>query len=317
MTTRDQPEPLRAAPPPGDPPRDPRCGQHAPPHPSKTFPSSTFLAHLWTAERGIADGLRRLASGLPPWPAVDADKAIAWVEARQGVALADSQRAATRTALGAKLVVITGGPGVGKTTLVRSLLAILLAKRVKPVPGAPTGRAAKRLAESTGLGAKTLHRLLEFDPRQGAFRGGDELPLEGDVFVIDEASMVDVPLMASLVRAVPARAALVLVGDVDQLPSVGPGQVLRDVIDSGAVPVVRLTEVFRQAAQSRIVQSAHRINAGRLPELGRPEPDSPTSTSWTRPSPRSWPGAWSSWRSTGSRSASASILAWTCRSSVR
>ncbi len=230
-----------------------------------------FLAHLWHAERGIAERLRWLASGRPPWPAIDADKAMLWVEERHGIVLADSQRAAIRTALGTKLLVITGGPGVGKTTLVRSLLAILLAKRVKPALAAPTGRAAKRLAESTGLPAKTIHRLLEFDPREGGFRRAEELPLEGDLVVIDEVSMVDVPLMASLVRAVPDRAGLVLVGDVDQLPSVGPGQVLRDVIDSGAVPVVRLTEVFRQAAESRIVQSAHRVNAGRMPDLGRPE----------------------------------------------
>ena len=169
---------------------------------------------------------------------------------------------------------ITGGPGVGKTTLVNSILKVLVAKGVKVALAAPTGRAAKRLAESTGLEASTIHRLLETDPKTGGFKRDEEHPLECDLLVVDEASMVDVPLMHALLKAVPARAALLLVGDVDQLPSVGPGQVLADVIASGAVPVVRLTEVFRQAAQSRIVTNAHRINRGTMPDLARdPEGD--------------------------------------------
>ncbi|HYG86250.1 MAG TPA: ATP-dependent RecD-like DNA helicase [Azospirillum sp.] len=225
-----------------------------------------FLASLHRAEQAIADRLRRLAAGAAPWPPIDADKAIPWVEAKAGITLADSQRAALRTALASKLLVITGGPGVGKTTLVNAILQILRAKGVSIRLAAPTGRAAKRLAESTGLEARTIHRLLETNPQEGGFRRDETNPLECDLLVVDETSMVDVPLMNALLRAVPARAALLLVGDVDQLPSVGPGQVLADVIASGAVPVVRLTEVFRQAATSRIVVNAHRINAGLMPE---------------------------------------------------
>ena len=181
--------------------------------------------------------------------------------------LADRQREAVGQAVASKALVITGGPGVGKTTIVRAILAILGAKRVRVSLCAPTGRAAKRLAEVTGLEAKTIHRLLEVNPADGRFRRGPSNPLDCDLLVVDETSMVDVPLMHALVRAVPARAALILVGDVDQLPSVGPGQVLADIIDSGAVPVVRLTEVFRQAAASRIIVNAHRVNRGEMPEL--------------------------------------------------
>jgi exodeoxyribonuclease V alpha subunit len=159
----------------------------------------------------------------------------------------------------------------GKTTLVNSILTILLAKTVAIALCAPTGRAAKRLSESTGLEAKTIHRLLETDPRTGTFRRTEEAPLDCDLLVVEETSMVDVPLMRALLRALPAEASLVLVGDVDQLPSVGPGQVLADIIASSAVPVVRLTEVFRQAAESRIIVNAHRINQGLMPDLARVE----------------------------------------------
>ncbi len=172
------------------------------------------------------------------------------------------------------MLVITGGPGVGKTTIVNSILRILRAKNVEMLLCAPTGRAAKRMSEATGQEAKTIHRLLEADPKAGGFRKDQDNPLDTDLLVIDEASMIDVPLMNALLKAVPARAALLIVGDIDQLPSVGPGQVLADLIGSGVIPVVRLTEVFRQAAQSRIVTMAHRINKGELPDFAKPEGDS-------------------------------------------
>ena len=226
-----------------------------------------FLAGLYRAEQSIAERLRALGAGGTPWPAIDVERAIPWVEGRTGLVLAPTQREALRLATRSKVLVITGGPGVGKTTLVNSVLLVLRAKGVDVALCAPTGRAAKRLAESTGLEARTVHRLLEADPKTGGFKRGEAHPLECDLLVVDESSMVDVPLMRSLLRALPDRAALLVVGDVDQLASVGPGQVLADVIASDAVPVVRLTEVFRQEAQSRVVVNAHRINRGQLPEL--------------------------------------------------
>jgi exodeoxyribonuclease V alpha subunit len=229
-----------------------------------------FLAHLHRDERRIAEALQELAQGAQPWGTINAERAIAWVEQRLGLQLATSQQAAVEQALASKVLVITGGPGVGKTTLINAILRILAAKKLRIQLCAPTGRAAKRMAEATGLEAKTIHRLLEFDPAAYGFRRGAELPLECDLLVVDETSMVDVPLMASLLAAIPPEAALLLVGDVDQLPSVGPGQVLADVIASGALPVARLTEVFRQAASSRIITTAHAINAGTIPDLRPP-----------------------------------------------
>ncbi|TFZ54786.1 ATP-dependent RecD-like DNA helicase [Methylorubrum sp. Q1] len=229
-----------------------------------------FLRGLHAAERGIADRLIERASGTPPWSEIDLDKALPWVEQKTGKALSPSQAEAIRLLLASKLCVITGGPGVGKTSTLDSVLRILRAKGVHVLLAAPTGRAAKRMTEQTGLEAKTIHRLLEIDPKHGGFTRDEENPLVCDLLVIDETSMVDVPLMNALLKAVPPRAGLLLVGDVDQLPSVGPGQVLADVIASERVPVARLTEVFRQAAESRIIVNAHRINNGQMPE--RPHP---------------------------------------------
>ena len=226
-----------------------------------------FLAGLYRAEQAIAERMRALADGDPPWPAIDAVRAIPWVESRTGLSLAESQREALRFAVKSKVMVITGGPGVGKTTLVNAILQVLRAKAVKITLCAPTGRAAKRLCDSTKLEARTIHRLLEADPSNGGFKRDETNPLSCDLLIVDEMSMVDVLLMRALLRAIPDGAALLLVGDVDQLPSVGPGQVLADIIASDSTPVVRLTEVFRQAAESQIIVNAHRINRGLMPEL--------------------------------------------------
>ncbi|RZN33494.1 ATP-dependent RecD-like DNA helicase [Bradyrhizobium sp. Leo121] len=233
-----------------------------------------FLTSLYRAERAIAERLLTLAKGERPWASIDPDKAIPWIEQRINLTLAESQKAAVRLALASKVLLITGGPGVGKTTIVQAILRILSAKHVRLLLCAPTGRAAKRMNEATGLEAKTIHRLLEIDPAKGGFRRNNENPLDCDLLVIDETSMVDVLLMHALLKAVPDKAALLLIGDVDQLPSVGPGQVLVDTIASGAIPVVRLIEVFRQAAKSRIIVSAHRINEGGIPDLRKPDGDS-------------------------------------------
>ena len=228
-----------------------------------------FLRGLYLAERGIAERLQALSKGSPPWPKIDIDKAVPWVEKKTGKTLAASQRAAIEMVLRSKVAVVTGGPGVGKTTLLDTILRILAAKGTRLLLAAPTGRAAKRMNEQTGIEAKTIHRLLETDPKTGGFRRDAEQPLDCDLLVIDETSMVDTSLMFAVMKAVPPRAALLLVGDVDQLPSVGPGQVLGDIIASGAIAVARLTEVFRQAAESRIVVNAHRINRGEMPEWPR------------------------------------------------
>ena len=226
-----------------------------------------FLGHLWVAEKLIAERLKLLATGKPYWPEINADVAVPWIEKKLGVTLAESQREAVKKAIKSKVTVITGGPGVGKTTLVNAILRILTAKAVSVALAAPTGRAAKRLSETTGMEAKTIHRLLEVDPMRGGFKRNADNPLDCDLLVLDETSMVDVPLMASVVKALRDKTGLILVGDVDQLPSVGPGQVLGDIINSGAVPVARLTEIFRQAAQSKIVTNAHKVNSGYIPNL--------------------------------------------------
>lgn len=230
-----------------------------------------YLVSLHRAEHGFAQSVQRVTSATThPLPQIDIARAISWVEDRSNIKLSNGQKEAIRQACQHKMVIITGGPGVGKTTLVRSILEIFSAKGLKCVLAAPTGRAAKRLAETTDRPAKTLHRLLEFNPETGGFKRNQQRPLSGDLFVLDEVSMIDVVLGHQFLQAVPSESCVILVGDVDQLPSVGPGAVLADVITSNVVRVVRLTEIFRQAKQSRIVTAAYSINEGQMPDLSTP-----------------------------------------------
>ena len=224
-----------------------------------------YLSWLHAAEVALATGLGRLLQS-PGATLAGLDAALAAFEQSAKIQLAPGQRAAVEAAAEHKVVVITGGPGVGKTTIVRAVLNVLGRSRLRVKLAAPTGRAAKRLSESTGLEASTLHRLLAFDPRQNDFQLDSDNPIEADVLIVDEASMIDVPLAAALVAALPTAARLIIVGDSDQLPSVGPGAFLRDLIDSKAIPTVRLNDIFRQAGESRIVLNAHRILHGEMPE---------------------------------------------------
>lgn len=225
-----------------------------------------YLRDLWVAERRVAAKLKDLLASPPAFAPIDPDRAVAWWERKTGFTLAPAQLRAVRASVGSKVSIVTGGPGVGKTTIIRALVEIFQARtgvhKITVQLGAPTGRAAKRMAESTGAPAQTLHRLLKYNPQTNAFTYNEERPLAGDVFIFDEMSMVDIRLMADLVVALPRRAMLILVGDTDQLPSVGPGNVLRDLIASQTIPTSQLTEIFRQDSSGLIVRNAHHVNAG-------------------------------------------------------
>lgn len=221
-----------------------------------------FLRRLHQAETGVAAALQRLISTEGAALASDGDQ-----DTSDGPDLGTDQLRALEAVAASKVVVITGGPGTGKTTVTRQVVDRLEANGLRVVLCSPTGRAAKRLAEATGREARTIHRVLEFAPQEGGFRRDEEQPLEAEALIVDESSMIDISLMYALLRAVPDEARLILVGDVDQLPSVGPGHVMGDIISSGVVAVARLRQIYRQAGDSRIVANAHRINEGEWPEV--------------------------------------------------
>ena len=198
---------------------------------------------------------------------MDRDALLAAASKQLGLALSSQQVQAVRDSVERKVMVITGGPGTGKTTIIKSIIAIQERIGHRVMLAAPTGRAARRMSDATGREARTIHRLLEFSPREGRFKKDEQNPLEAEAFVIDEGSMIDTILMYHLLKAIPLAATLILVGDVDQLPSVGAGNVLKDIIDSHAVPVVRLNEIFRQSRESMIIVNAHRVNNGLMPIL--------------------------------------------------
>jgi exodeoxyribonuclease V alpha subunit len=234
---------------------------------SKENQKAVYLSSLHTCEAAIARRLRTLINAPKAVRPMDTDKAVQWVQQQLDITLAERQVEAVSRAVAAKVLVITGGPGTGKTTIINAILKIFARIGVTVMLAAPTGRAAKRMAEATGHGAKTIHRMLEYSIQKGGFQKHEENPLRCDLLIVDEASMIDTLLMYHLLKAVPATATLVLVGDVNQLPSVGPGNVLQDIIASGASPVVQLTEIFRQARESSIIVNAHRINSGLMPVL--------------------------------------------------
>jgi len=231
---------------------------------------AVYLTPLHVAETNVARRLTTLLESPKQLTQIDIERAIEWVQGVNRIKLAEMQKEALREALTDKVVVITGGPGTGKTTLVNSLIRILEVKGQRIVLASPTGRAAKRLSEVSGREAETIHRLLEYSPSEGGFKRNEEYPLDADLVIVDEASMIDILLMNHLLKAIPPAATLILVGDVDQLPSVGPGNVLGDIITSERVATVRLTEIFRQARRSLIVTNAHRVNRGELPQLRVP-----------------------------------------------
>ncbi len=224
--------------------------------------TAVYLPYLFEAQEGVAGAILKLSSLPVPGPPSDMDGTIAAVERELRLSFSAGQKEAIKACFNKKMLVITGGPGTGKTTIIRAVVAIFDSFGQQVLLAAPTGRAAKRLSEATQKEAKTIHRILEYNPKQGRFRKNERYPLRADALVVDECSMVDLPLMYSLIKATPPWMRVILVGDKDQLPSVGPGNLLQDIIESGCVEVMRLEEIFRQERDSLIVLNAHRINRG-------------------------------------------------------
>ena len=233
--------------------------------PEQTAARAIYLPPFFFSETGTARRLRALMDG-PQGPEIHTAGLAERISRRTGMVYDEIQMQAILQAVRSKILILTGGPGTGKTTTTLGIITAFRETGAKILLAAPTGRAAKRLSESTGMEAKTIHRLLETKPPEGYQRNEDN-PLQGDVLIVDECSMIDIMLMYNLLKAMPDSMRLILVGDVDQLPSVGPGNVLRDMIESGCFPVIRLTRIFRQARESRIILNAHRINAGKMPDL--------------------------------------------------
>ena len=228
---------------------------------------AVYLAKFHVCETGIANRLKTLTRVPKSIRKIDSDKAIEWVQQQLAITLATNQLEAIRSSVESKIMVITGGPGTGKTTIIHAILKIFSKLKIRMMLAAPTGRAAKRMYETTGHEAKTIHRMLEYSFQKGGFQKNEKKPLNCDLLIVDEASMIDTILMHHLLKAIPPTATLILVGDVNQLPSVGAGNVLKDIISSGAVPTVRLHDIFRQAKESMIIVNAHKINNGRIPSL--------------------------------------------------
>ncbi len=228
--------------------------------------TAIYLPPFYYAECGTANRLNTLVHTKEAGSIFTARFDLAKLQRETGIEYDEVQVEAIRQAIASKVMVLTGGPGTGKTTTTKAIIAALQSAGMRILLAAPTGRAAKRMSEATGMEAKTIHRLLEYNPQDG-YKRNDENPLEGDALIVDECSMIDIILMNNLTKALPTTMRLVLVGDIDQLPSVGAGNVLRDIIDSGVIPVVRLTRIFRQAQSSRIVMSAHAINRGCFPDI--------------------------------------------------
>ncbi|MGM0428663.1 MAG: SF1B family DNA helicase RecD2, partial [Thermodesulfobacteriota bacterium] len=229
--------------------------------------TAVYLAKFHVSESGVANRLAALIKAPKSIRKIKTAKAIDWVQKQLSIRLAEKQVEAVRCSVENKVMVITGGPGTGKTTIINAILKIFSKLGVNILLAAPTGRAAKRMSETTGHEARTIHRMLEYSLQKGGFQKNEDHPLNCDLLIVDEASMVDIILMHHLMKAMPPQATFILVGDVNQLPSVGAGNVLKDIIGSGAVTVVELNEIFRQARESLIIVNAHKINGGIIPPL--------------------------------------------------